>query len=94
MTKFEVILVLLRFWLWAAMHSPHFGEFQILLDPAPVTLSIVHLVDDSELLTVQLSVNKPRLWIYYPWGDFLEFVRIKKDAGENIDPCIFSNIPF
>ncbi|MBL1199122.1 hypothetical protein VF14_11535 [Nostoc linckia z18] len=94
MKKLKTKLILIRFWLWAATHSPRFSEFEISLDPAPITLSIVHLVDDSDLLTIQLSLNKPKLWIYYPWSVFVQFLNSKKDAGEIIDPSIFNNIPF
>ena len=89
------IILFLRLWCWAAMHSPDFHEFQLHLDPPLLTIKLATADwTFSHLATIHISVWIPRLCLDMPEHVIEKFVHSMKSEGEIIEFWFDDGIPF
>lgn len=85
-------LMIIRLWVWGAMHSPMFSKCRIQLIRRPVSLGIHWSEWMDELLVLRLSIQRPRIWIVVPWQMIEEFIKAMKAQGEIVEYSNFDNI--
>ncbi len=92
MNKLKHQLIVLRFWQWAAMHSPYFQYFKFRFHRAPVSISIHSSKWTDELLVIRFVLNRPRLLVNTPYPAVQAFIKAQKEQGEIIDERVLDDI--
>lgn len=88
------LLIILRFWQWAAMHSPRFQYFQLRLNMLPVSVCIHWSMWSEESVLFRLTINTVQLVFDFPCSEPLVFIHAIKNQGETINPDTFYDIYF
>ncbi|MEH2190281.1 MAG: hypothetical protein V7K64_29615 [Nostoc sp.] len=95
MEKPNPIAIILRFWQWGAMHSPHFNRFIFELETARFDLVIRLPKWAHELLVIRLSFVYPTgVATDAPHAAIQEFINYMKTQGIEVDHSIIDGIPF
>ena len=92
MKKLNRILINLKFWQWAAMHSPRFQYFQLRLIILPVTVCVHWSMWTKEQVVFKLTINIVRMVFDFPCSEPLVFIHVIKNQGRIINPDIFNDI--
>jgi len=86
--------LILEFWLWGAMHSPHFHLFIIELDHFPVEITFHWSKWTRELFMIQVFFYIPKLCMNAPHAAETEFLDAMTKEGRQVSLDLLDSIPF
>ncbi|MBW4644768.1 MAG: hypothetical protein KME23_17695 [Goleter apudmare HA4340-LM2] len=85
--------MILKFWQWGAMHSPHFDRFLITLNHFPIEIRI-DWSKWTRVFTISLSFYIPEIIVNAPHAAEWAFINAMKKQGIEIDLTDIDSIPF
>ncbi|MEH2031243.1 MAG: hypothetical protein V7K67_16535 [Nostoc sp.] len=95
MKKANPTAIILRFWQWGAMHSPHFNRFRLEIETARLNLVICLPKWAHELPIIRLSFVFPKsIATDAPHAAIHDFINYMKIQGIEVDQSIIDGIPF
>lgn len=92
--KLKQVIFLIKVWFWAAVHSSHFHECNLLLCPPPVSVAVHLSITSYEFLLIQIAFNRPKLSLYIPWYVCASFRRDGREQYEIVSEPSIDDIPF
>lgn len=95
MKKANPTAIIVRFWQWGAMHSPHFNRFIFELETARLDLTIRLPKWAHELPVIRLSFVFPTgVATNAPHAAVHDFINYMKIQGIEVHHSIIDGIPF
>lgn len=78
------LLLFLRLWQYAAMHSPLFRACEFRLINPPISFSASFWGCPTSVLVFRLSLSLPQITIFFPYPIIKSFVEKANSKGESI----------
>lgn len=83
--KYKQLILHLRLWKWAAVHSPDFKAFELSYSKIiRIVFSRFHYV--MPMLTIEIQLYKPHFYLFEPPSTAYEFCRINDVDWNDLYP--------
>ena len=86
--RLQQFILHIRFWRWAAVHSPHFKHFEFGYTKI-IQFRANFYPYSSEFCLIEISLNKPMLYLFEPSSAIHEYCYLT-----GVEPSMIDGIPF